>query len=176
MIAARLPELLKVGVAQYEDPLAELGRADFSRADDARRNPVAHLLKVSDDVFETKGEMPGDVLEKNGGRPDLLDDASDFRPEMARIVLSPAVSGVGERLAGITGNDDMNAPAPRSSVKGADVIPDRRRSQGLVDHPRHENGRCECVSLDKTHSSVSGLHDMKSEIQPSDACAEAEAA
>lgn len=63
----------------------------------------------------------------------------------------------------------MNAAAPRSSVEGADVIPDRRRSQGLVNHPRHENGRGECVSLDKTNSSISGLSDVKAEIQSADA-------
>lgn len=85
MTAARLPAPRIVGVGHDEHPLAEVRPAAFSRRFDARRNAVAHSLKVSDDVVETEGEMAEDVFEKAPFWPDLSDDAGDVRPEMAGV-------------------------------------------------------------------------------------------
>ena len=133
-------------------------------------------MKVAGDVSETKGQMADDVLEEApfGGR--FRDDAGDVGPQMPWVVLALAVPREAERLAGITGSDDMNATAPRSAVKGSQIVPNRSRAQGRVCHPRHESGRCETVSLDITHSAVSGLCEVYAEIEASDAGAKAEAA
>jgi len=101
--------------------------------------------------------MAGDVFEEAPFGGDFADNAGDGGPEVAGIVLALAVARERERLAGITGRDDMNAAAPRSAVEGSQIVPNRSRAQGRVCHPRHESGRCETVSLDITHSAISGL-------------------
>ncbi len=120
--------------------------------------------------------MAGDVLEEAPFRGNLADDPRDLGPEVAWVALAFAVPGQAERLAGITGSDDMNTATPRAAVEGSQIVPDRSRSQGLVRHPRHESGRGETVSLDMTYSSVSGLCEMQAEIQSSDTGAKADAA
>lgn len=70
----------------------------------------------------------------------------------------------------------MNAAAPRSAIKGFEIVPDRSASQGRVCHPRHESGRSVTVSLDIAHSSISGFCQVQSDIQSSDTGAKADAA
>lgn len=70
----------------------------------------------------------------------------------------------------------MNAAAPGPAVEAAQIVPDRSRSQGRVRHPGHENGRGESVSLDMANGAISGLGDVQSEIQSSDAGTKADAA
>ena len=165
----RLPPILYVGVAQYEEPLADVASTDFRRARDARCNPVAHALKVSGDVAETEGQMTDDVLEEDVSGCDLADDPANVGPEMARIALSEPSARQGEGLAGISTSDDRYLAAPRAAVEGSQVRPDRCISQGLVRHPRHENRRGEDVSLDIAHSSISGFCEVQAEIQSSNA-------
>lgn len=59
----------------------------------------------------------------------------------------------------------MNAAAPSSRVEGSQIVPDRRLTQGLVFHPRHESGRRMAFPLDESHSSISGLGDVKAEVE-----------
>ena len=120
--------------------------------------------------------MAGDILEEAPFRADLGDDPRDLGPEVARVFLAFPVAGEAEGLAGVAGSDDMNAAAPRSAVEGSQIVPDRSRSHGLVRHPRHENGRGETVSLDMTHSSVSGFREVQAKVEASDTGAKADAA
>ncbi len=69
----------------------------------------------------------------------------------------------------------MNAVAPRSAVKGLEIVPHRRRSQGLVFHPGHESGRCMSFPLDVTDSAISGLGDVDAEVEASIAGAQRKA-
>ena len=127
-------------------------------------------------MVETKGQMAGDVLEEAPFGSGFADDAGDIGPEVAGVTGAKAVSGQAEGLARITGSDDMNAAAPRSAVKGSQIVPYRSRSQGRVRHPRHESGRGETVSLDMAHSSISGLCKVQAKVEASDAGTKAEAA
>ncbi len=120
--------------------------------------------------------MAGDVFKEAPFRRDLADDPGDGGPEVARIVLPPAVPGQRKRLAGITGRDDMNAAAPRPAVEGSQIVPDRSRSQGRVRHPGHESGRGETVSLDMAHSSIAGFGNVQAKVEASDTGAKADAA
>lgn len=120
--------------------------------------------------------MAGDVFEKAPFWPDLLHDPGDFGPKVAGVIHPKPVSGKAEGLAGIAGSDDMNAAAPRSAVEGSQIVPYKSRSQGRVSHPRHESGRGETVSLDMTHSAISGLCEVQAEIEASDTGAKADAA
>ena len=93
-------------------------------------------------------------------------------PEVTRIVRPSAPSGDAERLARIARTDEIHRAAPRPAVEAGKVVPDRHLIQGLVFHPRHEDGRGEGVPLDVTHSTVSGLSQHKSEVEASGAGAE----
>ena len=88
-----------------------------------------------------------------------------MRPEVARIVRAPALAGDAERLARIARRDEIHRTAPRPAVEAGKIVPDRRLIQGLVFHPRHEDGRGEGVPLDVTHSTVSGFGQRKSEVE-----------
>lgn len=116
--------------------------------------------------------MSFDILTEYPFRRDLLHDAGDIGPEMPGIGRSKPIPGCAEGLAGIAGSDEMNAAAPRSAVKGSQVIPDKRLTQGLVFHPRHESGRRMGFPLDESHSPVSRLCDVQAEVEPGIAGAE----
>lgn len=140
-------------------------RARLSRCEQARLDAVTQALKLSGDLPKSQGQVAFDVLEEDPSGPDFLDDAADLGPQVAGIGLAPTSSGLAEGLAGIAGRDDMNAAAPRSAVEGSQIIPDRRRSQGLVVHPGHESGRRVGFPLDVTHSAISRLRDVQAEVE-----------
>lgn len=158
-----------------EKPAPYLACASFERREQARFDAVAQFAKVCEDLGGSQGEMSLDVLEEAPLRPDLIDDAPDVRPEVARIVDAAPLAGEGERLARISSRDEMNLSAPRPAVEGDNIVPDRRAIQRLVFHPRHESGRSEDLPLDVTDSAISGFRDMEAELQSANACAESDA-
>jgi hypothetical protein len=168
----RLPEqargvgqVVAFAVGEDEEPLAPMGRADFRRREEARRKAVAHADQSSGDFGEAEAEMMGDVLEEHEVRFDLADDPGDMGPEMTRVVRAPALACDGERLARIARSDDVHRAAPRAAVEGSNVVPDRRRIQGRVFHPRHEDGRGVGVPLDVTHNAISGERQVQPEVE-----------
>src|SRR6056297_4050923 len=52
----------------------------------------AHADQSAGDFGEAEAEMMGDILEEDEGWFDLFDDPGDMRPEMARIVRTPALA------------------------------------------------------------------------------------
>ena len=168
-------QLVPFADGEDEEPLALVGRADFRRREEACRKAVAHADQSCGDFGEAEAEMMGDILEEDEGRFDLADDAGDMRPEVARVVGAPAFARDGERLARIARSDDVHRAAPRAAVEGGNVVPDRRRIQGRVFHPRHENGRGVGIPLDVTHSAISGACEVQPEVEPAGAGAEREA-
>ena len=96
-------------------------------------------------------------------------------PEVPRVLRAPALARDGERLARIARSDDVHRAAPRAAVEGGNIVPDRRRIQGRVFHPRHEDGRGVGVPLDVTHSTISWAREMQPEVEPAGAGAEREA-
>lgn len=178
----RVPEQAR-GVGQVvpladredEEPLALVGRADFRRREEACRKAVAHADQPAGDFGEAEAEMMGDILEKDEGRLDLSNDPSDMRPEVARVVRTPALARDRERLARIARSNDVHRAAPRAAVKGGNVVPDRRAIQGRVFHPRHESGCGVGFPFDMAHSTISGDGDGEPEVEPARAGAEGEA-
>ncbi|SHF15911.1 hypothetical protein SAMN05444279_11943 [Ruegeria intermedia] len=162
-------------MGEDEQPLTLVGRTDFRRREEARRKAVAHVDQSSGDFGKAEAEMMGDILEEHEGRLDLADDAGDMRPEVARVVRPTPLACNGKRLARIARCDDVHRAAPRAAVKGGNVVPDRRRIQGRVFHPRHEDGRGVGVPLDVTHSAISGACEVQPEVEPAGAGAEREA-
>jgi hypothetical protein len=178
----RVPEQAR-GVGQVvsladgkdEEPLALVGRTDFRRREEACRKAVAHADQSAGDFGEAETEMMGDILEEDEGWFDLIDDASDMRPEVARVIRTAAFARDGERLARIARSDDVHRAAPRAAVEGSNVVPDNSLIQGRVFHPRHESGCGEGFPFDMAHSTKSGDGDGKSEVEPACARTEGEA-
>jgi len=150
--------------------------AHFSRREQARFWSIAHAPKAVRDLGKSQIDVSLDILGEHGGRPDFVDDPLDLGPQVPGIVLAPPFSGEAERLAGITGSEDMNAAAPCPAVEGSQIVPDRRAIQGRVFHPCHESGRCMGFPLDVTHSAIAGLGDGKPELEPAISGTEGEAA
>ncbi|KGJ14286.1 hypothetical protein IX54_07565 [Paracoccus sanguinis] len=187
-ISVRLPPLERIpeqarGVGQLvpladgedEQPLAPMGRTDFRRREEACRKPVAQADQSCGDFGEAEAEMMGDIFEEDEGRLNLVDDAGDMGPEVAGIVGAPALARHAERLARISGSDDIHRAAPWAAVEAGNVVPERRVIQGRVFHPRHDNGRGEGVPLDVTHSSISGAGNGKPEIEATGTSTEGQA-
>lgn len=162
-------------MGEDEEPLPLVGRADFHRREEARRKAVTHADQSAADFGEAEAEMMGDIFEKDERGLDLADNPSDVGPEVARVLRASAFACDGERLARIARSDDVHRAAPRAAVEGGNVVPDRRRIQGRVFHPRHEDGRGVGVPLDVTHNAISGECDVQPEIEPAGAGAEREA-
>jgi hypothetical protein len=90
-------------VGQDEDAEPLMRRADFCRAEQARRRRIAHCPKLSQHGFKAKADVAGDVFEEDPCRMAFGDDAGDVWPEVAGIICTTALSGRAEGLAGISG-------------------------------------------------------------------------
>lgn len=162
-------------MGQEEEAATPMARARFSRCEQARLCRVAQGPKACRDLGKSQREVPFDILAKDPPRLRLGHDAPHFRPEMPRVALSASSTGETEGLAWIAGRDEMNAVAPRAAVEGSEIVPDKRLSQGLVFHPRHESCRSMGLPLDESHSPISGLGDVQPEVETSIACTERDA-
>ena len=174
-ISGGLPPPPTFGMGQDEQALAPMRRADFSRREQSFRNPEAQVFQLASDLAISEVEMIGDVFEEHPFRCALGDDPGDVRPQVPGIASAPAPAGDAERLARIARREDVHRPTPWVAVEGGNIVPDRRRIQGLVFHPRHEDGRGEGVPLDITHSSIPGLGQHEAKVEPSGAGAERKA-
>lgn len=168
-------QLVPLANGEDEQTLAFVGSADFRRCEEARRKAVAHADQSCGDFGETEAEMMGDIFEEDEGRLGLGDNSGDMRPEMARIVRSLTFACNAERLARVARSDDVHRAAPRAAVKGGKVVPDRRRIQGRVFHPRHEDGCGVGFPFDIAHSTISGAGDCEPEVKAAGARTEREA-
>jgi hypothetical protein len=152
-----------------------MSRANFSRREQSRFNVKTHAFQASADFGKSQIEVAFDILAKDPFRLDFTDDPRDLRPEMSWITCATPLAGLAEGLTGIAGSDEMNATAPLAAVKGSQIVPDRRVSQGLVFHPRHESGRGVGFPLDVTNSSIGWLGNMQSEVESAISSAERDA-
>jgi hypothetical protein len=84
----------------------------------------------------------GDVFEQGLVGVDLVDNSGDMGPEVPGILLTLLEPSARERLAGITGNERLNASAPRSAIEGFEIAPDRSRIEGAVFKARRQLEGC----------------------------------
>jgi hypothetical protein len=94
----------------------------------------------------------------------LANHARDLGPQPSLVLGAELLPGDAPRLAGETGRDEIHATAPRATIEGREIVPDRSAIQGLVFHPRHEAGRGESVPLDVAHTSV-GVSEGESDAE-----------
>lgn len=152
-----------------------MASAHFSRCEQARFWTVAQTAKPSDDLGKSQIDVPFNILDEDSAGADIVDDPLNLGPQVPGIGFSPPLPGHAERLAGISGSEDMNLAAPRPAVEGSEIVPHRRAIHGLVFHPCHESGRSVGFPLDETDSAIGRLGDRDAELETAVTCAEGEA-
>jgi len=159
-------------VGQDEDPQPLVRRADFCRAEQARRRRVAHAPKVSQDDLEAETDVTCDVLNKDPFRLALANDAGDIGPEVTGIVCAAAFTSGAERLAGVSGQHSVECTAERPGVKAAQIIPDwrGRKIPCALGGDEHSSGPV--LPFDKGTGVIPGLGEHEAQIKATAACTE----
>ena len=104
-------------MGQDEDALPLVRRTDFCRAEQTRRRRVAHAPKLSQDGLKTEADVTGDVLEEDPLGSAFSNNPGDLRPEVAGIVGPAAFASGAERLAGISGQHDVEGPVEGACIE-----------------------------------------------------------
>jgi hypothetical protein len=89
-----------------------------------------------------------------------------------RIIGAAALSGGTERLAGISGEDDVEGAAKRTGIEAAQIVPDWGRCEIPGALGSDEDGTWPILPLDKGAGVKTGFGEHKAQIQASAACAE----
>ncbi len=147
-------------------------RADFCRAEQTRRRRVAQTPKLSQDGFEAEGDVPGDVFKEDPFGVAFSDDSGDIGPEVARVVGATALSGRAERLAGISGKDDVEGPKKGPGIETAQIVPNWGRGEIPCALGGDEDGAGPFLPLDKGAGVIPGFGEHEAQIKASAACAE----
>ncbi len=147
-------------------------RADFCCAEQTRRRRVAHAPKFSEDGFEAKGDVPGDVFEEDPHGAAFANDAGNLGPEVTGIFGTGSLASGTEGLAGVTGEDDVEGTAERLGIEAAQIIPDRRRGEIPCALGGDEDGAWPVLPLDEGAGVEAGFREHDAQIQASAACAE----
>jgi len=159
-------------VGQDENSKPLVRRANFSRAEQARRRRIAHAPKLSQDGFKTEGDMPGDVFEEDPFWDTFPDDPGDLGPEVAGIVGTAAFASGTEGLAGISGEDGVEGAAEGPCVEATQVVPDRGRGEIPGALGGDEDGSWPILPLDEGAGVKTGFCQHEAQIQAAAACAE----
>jgi hypothetical protein len=159
-------------VGQDEDPHPLVRRADFCRAEQARRRRVAHVPKLSQHGLKAEGDVTGDVLEEDPLGAALSNNPGDLRPEVAGIVGTAALSGCAERLAGISGQHSIEGAAEGPGIEAAQIVPDWCGREISCALGGNEDGAGPILPLNERAGVIAGLGQHEAHIQASAACAE----
>jgi hypothetical protein len=159
-------------VGQDEDAQPLVRRANFCRAEQARRRRVAHAPKLSQDGLKAEGDVTGDVFEKDPLGTAFPDDTGDLGPEVAGIIGAAAFSGRAEGLTGISGEDCVEGSPEGPCIKTAQVVPDRGRGEVSCALGRDEHGAWPVLPFDKGAGVEAWLGEHETQIKASAACAE----
>ena len=116
--------------------------------------------------------MTGYVFEEYPLWAALVDDACDIWPEVAGVVGTAALSGGTERLAGISGEDDVEGAAKGTGIEAAQIVPD----WGWGEIPGALGGDEDCtwpiLPFDKCACVISRFCEHEAQIKASAACTE----
>lgn len=173
MLAGLLPfQFWAAGVGQDEDAHPLVWRTDFCRAEQARRRRVAHVPKLSQHGFKAEGDVTGDVFEEDPFGPAFGNDAGDLGPEVAGIIGPTAFSGSAERLAGISGEDNIEGAVKWAGIEATQIIPNRCRGEIPCALGGNEDRPWPVLPLDEGAGVIAGFGEHEAHIQASAACAE----
>ena len=159
-------------MGQDEDAQPLVRRANFCRAEQARRRRVTHAPKLSQDGLKAEGDVACDVFEEHPFGGTFPDDAGDIGPEVPWIVGTAASSGRAEGLTGVTGEHDVEGTAKWAGIEAAQIIPDRRWSEIPGALGSDEDASGPIFPFDEGPGVISGFREHDAQIQASAACAE----
>jgi len=159
-------------VGQDEDAEPLVRRADFCRAEQARRRRIAHAPKLSQDGLKAEADVTGDVFKEDPFRGTSPDDAGDLGPEVTGIVGPTALSSCAERLAGVSGQHRVEGTAEGPRVEATQIIPDRGRGEVSGALGGDDDVAGVSLPLDKGAGVIAGLGEHEAQIKASAACAE----
>ena len=108
--------------------------------------------------------MGSNIFENDEPRFDFTNDPINVRPKVSRIALAKAQAGETEWLTWVSGRDAIHLSAPRATVEGFKVVPDRSLIQGRVFHPRHDRGRGVAFPFNVTNSSTADAEVSEGEL------------
>jgi len=159
-------------VGQDEDAQPLMRRANFCRREQTRRRRVAHVPKHSEDSFQPEADVTCDVFKEHPFGAAFTDDPGDIGPEVAGIVGTAALSGRAERLAGVSGQDDVKGTAKGPCIEASQVIPNWGRSEISCALGCDEDSPRPILPLDKGAGVIAGFSEHEAQIKASAACAE----
>ena len=159
-------------MGQDEYPQSLVRRANFCRAEQARRRRVAHAPKLSQDGFKAEGDVTGDVFEKDPFGLTLPGNPGDLRPEVPRVMGTTAFASRAEGLARISGEDDVEGTAEGPGIKTAEIIPDWRGCEISSALGGDEHGAGIALPLDESPGVEARFGQHEAQIEASAACAE----
>jgi hypothetical protein len=120
-------------VGHNPDALSQMGSASIRRRDDTPLCIEPHLGQVSENLSKPSRSEHWGVFHVDESRSYLANDPCHFRPQSAPLALETGTSSCGaDVLTGKAARNHVNTTAPRSSVKGANVIPNRERREKAV--------------------------------------------
>ncbi len=89
--------------------------------------------QVAENASEPPSSEHWGVFHEDEGGSNIANDASEFNPETGAGAAEPGSSSSGaDVLAGEAPRHHVNTASPRSSVKGAHIIPDGKRREASV--------------------------------------------
>jgi hypothetical protein len=159
-------------VGQDEDPKPLVRRANFCRAEQTRRRRVAQSPKLSQDCFQAEADVARNVFEEHPRGAAFADDAGDVGPEVTGIVGTLAFASGTERLAGISGEDDVESAAEWPGIEAAQIVPDWRGGEVSCALGGDEHSSGPILPFDKGTGVIAGLGEHEAQIKASAACAE----
>ena len=116
--------------------------------------------------------MAGDVFEEHPFGAAFGDDAGDLGPEVAGIIGTTAFASGTERLARISGQDDVESAAEGPGIEAAQIVPDWRRGEIACALGSDEDCSGPILPLDESPGVIAGFGQHDAQIQASAACAE----
>ena len=159
-------------MGQDEDAEPLVRRADFCRAEQARRRRVAHVPKLSQDGLKAEADVPGDVFQEHPLGRAFAHNAGNIWPEVARVISPAAFACCTERLAGISGQDGIEGSAEGPGIKAAQVVPDRRGGEISRALGGNENRAGPVLPFNERAGVIAGLGEHEAQIKATAACTE----
>jgi len=126
---------------------------------------VTHSVQVAENGVEAERDMSFNIFEEYPSGVDLSDNSGHVGPEVALIVGTLALAGGAERLAGISGEDGVDVPAPGLPVETGDIVPDRggREVSGPLGSDEALLGVC--LPLDVTARVEAGFGEHEAHVE-----------
>jgi len=113
-----------------------------------------------------------DILQEDEARSHLANDSHDLGPEVALVLLPSPLPRNRERLARVSGSDDIHAATPRSAIKGSEIRVNRCVVKRPLVHASRQDFADRVLPLHETDRSSAWKRQSDSEIESSDAGAE----